>query len=404
MVSEESTRVQLCRSAAVRCTPDPVAHRMPFADAFRAAAIVTVIAAHTAFHFGIDWTRLGSIGVDCFFVLSGFLLAPPFLRAILDGKPFPSIRTFWARRFLRIWPLYAASIAFSVVTFFALHRFMVHSHRPGTVDVLAHVFMLHGFFPAYAGGTFNGPLWTMAVDAQFYFLLPLGAWLIYRSCARMSRSRSSGVVVGVLLVITIVSLALRAIVYAKIPQAMEPRYFSLSAAYARNVVGMGSAFALGITVALANLLRGGPGKQAAAAAVLGVAAIGAALVSGTETNPVLPVAVTYDLIGASGAALILYGVGESQWQLVTRLVHLPFVAGLATLAYGLYLFHVPVEFISVGVVTRLHLFPDRSPAFGATLMLFFVPSLLLIALLGHRFVEKPFLSVKERLRQSAGAV
>ncbi|MBC5798685.1 MAG: acyltransferase [Candidatus Eremiobacteraeota bacterium] len=396
-------QVLLDRDARNREVPPSAAHRMPFADALRALAIGVVIVAHVSLHFGIDLEGLGAVGVDCFFVLSGFLLAPPFLRAIVYGHRFPSIGAFWMRRFLRIWPLYAASILFSIFLMLALH--LRHAHPATAPDVATHLLMLHGFFPAYSARTFNGPLWTMAVDAEFYFLLPLGAWLAYRFCRGASPSQSARVVFGVLIIATVLSLAVRAIAYTKMPQAMQQVYFSLSTVYARNVLGMASTFSLGIALALVNLLRGRPsGKEAVAAALLGCIAISAAIVSGGATNPVLPVAVTYDLLGGIGAALILYGVGESQWTPVKRLVRLPFVSVVAALSYGFYLFHVPVELICLAILIRLHVLADHTLAYGFTMMIFFIPLLVAIALCGHRFVEVPFLTLKERQRESAGAV
>ncbi len=56
-------------------------------------------------------TYLSTIGVACLFVLSGFLLAPRFIEALLDGsRPKPDTRRFLLKRFLRIYPLYAAAV------------------------------------------------------------------------------------------------------------------------------------------------------------------------------------------------------------------------------------------------------------------------------------------------------
>src|ERR1700724_3298848 len=83
----------------------PTNSRLACADALRAIAILAVVAHHLAqfTHVQIngrermgDW--MGVWGVDCFFVLTGYLLSKPYLRAMLEGTALPSMRQFLARR------------------------------------------------------------------------------------------------------------------------------------------------------------------------------------------------------------------------------------------------------------------------------------------------------------------
>lgn len=148
--------------------------RIAFADAFRAFAILSVVIAHVIDR--IDPKRsyalahaLGILGVDCFFMLSGYLLSRQYVEAILNRRPFPSWKLYAARRFYRIWPLYAVAVLVS-----ALSQ-SIHTHRINLADVLAHLTMTHSFVAAYLASGFNVPLWTMAVDTDFYILLPIVA-------------------------------------------------------------------------------------------------------------------------------------------------------------------------------------------------------------------------------------
>jgi peptidoglycan/LPS O-acetylase OafA/YrhL len=104
---------------------------------------------------------MGRLGVPMFFVLSGFLIHYTFSRGSNQ-----STRSFWLRRFGRIYPPYlAALLVFAVVYGF------VWTAR-GRSDVLSHALLVHTF----RDRTFfsiNGSFWSLAHEAQFYLLYPL---------------------------------------------------------------------------------------------------------------------------------------------------------------------------------------------------------------------------------------
>lgn len=147
---------------------------IPQLDGLRAFAILPVLLAHAWPDFkSLPIARLGPagwIGVDLFFVLSGFLITGILLD--LRGSPH-YFRNFYARRGLRIWPLYFAVLGYV---------FLLLPHLPGLAqDKLA----VHGFSPWYYvayvqnlkygnGGPF--PLavtWSLAVEEHFYLVWPL---------------------------------------------------------------------------------------------------------------------------------------------------------------------------------------------------------------------------------------
>jgi peptidoglycan/LPS O-acetylase OafA/YrhL len=119
----------------------------------------------------------GSIGVTLFFVLSGFLLFLPYVQALQGTQPWPSARQFYLRRAWRILPGYYASL-FLFVTL-QQPQYLAPSHWHELVLFLV-------FFMDSTPATFqqlNGPYWTLAIEWQFYLLLPLIA-LAIRSLAR----------------------------------------------------------------------------------------------------------------------------------------------------------------------------------------------------------------------------
>ncbi len=135
----------------------------------------------------------GASGVTLFFVLSGFLLFMPFVKAVLFETQWPSTWRFYLRRVLRIVPGYYFSL-FLLILLTSPAYF-----RP---DHLADLGLFLTFFMD-APATFmqiNGPYWTLAIEWQFYLLLPwlaLGIALIARRIGGSPRRRA-GIVASLL--------------------------------------------------------------------------------------------------------------------------------------------------------------------------------------------------------------
>ncbi len=168
-------------------------------DGLRAIAALSVLMFHTvaSFHarqaiFGLDISFLFiylASGVHLFFVLSGFLLFMPYARALLSGRPLPDARSFYRRRALRILPAYYVCLAvFTVIG--------VLQGMPGidVGDVAAHVLLLHDYFPPYSR-SIVGVFWTLAIEWQFYLLLP---WIARGIARLMGGSHSLGRLVAIL--------------------------------------------------------------------------------------------------------------------------------------------------------------------------------------------------------------
>ena len=219
------------------------------ADALRALAILFVVINHVALlgdlHlFGrvTNLAFLGRWGVNCFFVLSAALLARPYLAAILREQRQPSAKAFYLKRFLRIYPLYLVGIFIGAIVELLLHGAFPFAYVAG------HLVFAQGFSLAFQDDPINIPLWTMTIDAEFYLALPLLAAVVGWMLRGASLSRKISMFVGVLVLVTVVSIAYRYLAFALFPKALES--FSWLAIVVRNAVGMASAFAFGTLLAL----------------------------------------------------------------------------------------------------------------------------------------------------------
>jgi peptidoglycan/LPS O-acetylase OafA/YrhL len=148
-------------------------------DGVRALAALSIVAYHTLLMQRIDVLALNTYGtlaneainylatgVQLFFILSGFLLFRPYAQAILDGRPIMDWRRFYRRRVLRILPAYYVTLGIVALTTTQAVR------SPVWLNILSHVAFLHDMFPRF-NRDLDGPFWPLAVEWQFYLLLPL---------------------------------------------------------------------------------------------------------------------------------------------------------------------------------------------------------------------------------------
>lgn len=147
------------------------------------------------------WVIRLDLGVKVFFAISGFVLALPFVRrGILgEGKPI-GIKDFFIRRLTRLEPPFVVTLMlFAMVHVFLLDEPWAEIQK----DFWAGLFYLHGLVFG-APNPINPVTWSLEVEAQFYVLVPLLFWLIFRFSGNSIR------VVAVLL-LAILSIYLKGI-------------------------------------------------------------------------------------------------------------------------------------------------------------------------------------------------
>ncbi|HEV2235938.1 MAG TPA: acyltransferase [Ktedonobacterales bacterium] len=391
-------------------------------DGLRALAALSVIWFHayltlkvrpTLRGHEVAWIWLyGATGVHLFFVLSGFLLFLPYARALLHARPLPAARRFYQRRALRILPAYWVCLfALAPLT---LPNLLTPS---GLGDIAAHLALLHDDFYQY-NKAIEGPFWTLAVEAQFYLLLPLCAAGI---AVVVRQTRSLARLVGGVAGVMALALALRA----------------------ADAFGQGHLAALhGATAAVVSaLLHATMGTQGKYLEVFAIGMLASVLyVAGTEQGRLSPTArrrigLALLLAGLALAPLLARAVnahdwGAPLWYTVDRPTNLLAIAGpwliglsygglvLGTLwaggaaralfawrplrfiglvSYSLYLWHLPIITALAPLTTRLPgLWP--LPAALAVGLCVAVP----FAYMSYQLVERPFLRRRRTLAERAG--
>lgn len=151
-------------------------------DGVRGVACLSVVEYHVhylighSFHLpallgavGTSILMAGWSGVTLFFVLSGFLLFLPYARHLLFEQPWPSTRSFYFRRALRILPGYY--LALFALIILSHPQFFQWNHL-GRLGLFLTLLM----DAPWTYQKINGPFWTLAIEWQYYMLLPLLVW------------------------------------------------------------------------------------------------------------------------------------------------------------------------------------------------------------------------------------
>jgi peptidoglycan/LPS O-acetylase OafA/YrhL len=164
----------------------------------RAVAALLVVATHAAYttgkyiegYFGLVCARM-EMGVPIFFVLSGFLLFRPWVKSLATGGPEPSLRRYARHRVRRIMPAYVVTVLIAYV----IYHFRTAGPNPGHtwIGLLRNLTLTQIYTFRYLPGFLHQGLtqmWSLAVEAAFYVVLPLLAYLLLVVlCGRQWRPR-----------------------------------------------------------------------------------------------------------------------------------------------------------------------------------------------------------------------
>lgn len=335
-------------------------------DGLRALAIITVFINHA--HKAA--LPSGFVGVDIFFVISGFVVTWSLISHEGDHS---GILGFWRRRILRIFPALLVAVVGGLVLlalFFAVavEQHFVAAARTGLAALfgVSNIYLLRSssdyFLLDQSINLFNHT-WSLGVEEQFYFLFAV----IFFSIRRFGRERWKALFLWGVSALSAASLAM---FLAKGMKGDLAIYYGLHARFWE--LGIGAMLA--VAFSMAPTRHSATDWRAELAAGVGVVLmIGAAfLPHGMRTEFVLPV-----IVAVLGAALFI-GAGSFRTTFVARMFAHPGMIAIGLLSYSLYLWHWPVLSlfrISVGL---------SIPAIIAAAVL-----TSLVAWLSFTFVEAP---------------
>ena len=344
-------------------TPDSTVHIAPSKyrpdiDGLRAIAVIPVV----FFHAGFAGFSGGFVGVDIFFVISGFLITSLILPEALEGRF--SIITFYERRIRRIFPALFAVMLFTIVVSYCLMWPL--AFKEFGQSILAATGFSSNFLFSVQLGYFDSPAetrpllhtWSLAVEEQFYIGFPLYLML----AVRWFRSALKGVTLAVALI----SFGISVFFVAYYPSAG----FYLAPSRAWELM-LGSMLAMGMLPGLRSQ------RIRTFLCLAGLVLIALAVLFFSEQT-LFPGASA--LVPCLGTALVVHA-GAGGINPISRLLSARWLVFCGLMSYSLYLWHWPLI-----VFTELYLFRDLKYSEAAVIVLISVP----IAMLSWRYIEQPF--------------
>jgi peptidoglycan/LPS O-acetylase OafA/YrhL len=362
-------------------------------DGLRAIAVLSVF----AFHLAPDQVSGGFVGVDIFFVISGFLISSIIYKELESGTF--SIVEFYVRRIRRIYPALGIVLAFVCVAgwLILLPREFVQLGKQivgGSTFVANFVLWVQsGYFSSDAVRMPLLHLWSLGVEEQFYLMFPLICIIFYRAKSRFNLPAA-------FLAIAIASMVLNVAMVAKYNEATF--FLPLSRLWE---------LFLGAGLALFRQRRGQTQSDSkplqrwrTAIGLAGLALLAGAIFGITEADPFPG---WWALLPTLGTVLVI-AAGEDSWANRHILSSKPAVF-VGLISYPLYLWHWPIiSFLNSARLVWGFLATDRqiwgvdlSDVWGGTVTVF---ASFALATLTYRFVELPLRKVKERESRRKGAL
>ena len=334
----------------------------PELDGLRAVAVLAVILFHLG--FGVSG---GFVGVDVFFVLSGYLITAIIL-ADLNANRF-SLKTFWMKRLRRLVP---ANYLLLIVTLcFGLCVLLPGELNSLVKTQVAQVLLFANFHFAFRIDYFDpiaslNPLlhtWSLAVEEHFYLLLPMLLGICFKRSLRT---------VATVVIILLAGSFVFSLWRVHHEQALA---FYLLPSRAWELL-MGCSLAFVLKSPPTNPPSGIEQKVHYLTSLVSIGVLCYCFVTYDE-NTLFPGASA--LLPCLATAGVIYGTRSK--NLVSRLLSIRWVVGIGLISYSLYLWHWPII-----VFTKIAFVPAPSPILAVGL----VALCFLLAFVSWKYVEQPF--------------
>ncbi len=372
----------------------PRSRRRADIQGLRAVAVLLVV----AFHAGLPVPG-GFVGVDVFFVISGFVITAMLMRewATHDRLRF---RHFYFRRFLRLTPALALTVTVVALASILLQNpfgAQQATARTGLGAMLlsANFTIAHAAGDYFAQNAVTNPLlntWSLSVEEQFYLAFPALLALGWASVRRARHRATPPMVLVPVLVVAGVSFALSvAWSHGSTFASGLTEYFGGAESFAfYSPFTRAWEFAVGAVLALVlPRLAVLSSRVARLLGLLGLGLIaGAALL--VDESMAFPGWIA--LVPVAGTAIVIHS-GSHHTTGVSRVLAIPPMVLVGDISYSWYLWHWPV------IVYTALLFPNRPVLLVAAAAASIVP-----ALLSYRLVEQPLRRLRPRTRTGAASL
>ncbi|ACB95744.1 acyltransferase family protein [Beijerinckia indica] len=332
----------------------------PQLDGVRAFCIIFTVFHHIQ---NVPWFINGSVGVDVFFSLSGWLITWLLLQE-KERNGYVNVGAFYIRRICRIMPMY-----YLTILIYAVLALAVAGHDPEKLEsfrfAAPYLLTFNSEYRPPGGGPIFAHAWTLGIEEKFYLVWPMAVVFLPRHRA-----------------VTMIVLACLLTVVLSFAVSLEDLI--------RGYFGLGFGTVLALTVRrnqrLMDWLR-----VAAPAFPLFIA-----LVTVYTLSVLYPVPLWWNLMISALSGLMIASIWFNQTQAVSTFLRLKPLPFLGSLTYVIYLLQALAINAALVLFRKFHI-PEHW-------LLVFVASYALSILLGyaaHRLIEEPFIQLGRRLSRKA---
>ena len=361
--------------------------RLPGLDLLRAIAIVWVMTFHSYIVWDISdavrpYWQFGWMGVDLFFVLSGYLIGSQVLRPLAQGETL-RFGDFYLRRAFRIFPAF-----FAVLALYAW--WPAFREQPGMQPVWQFLTYTVNLLIDTRHNLAFSHVWSLCVEEHFYLLFPLLAWAL-------TRRASFGVTTAVFGIILLGGMVLRSLIWL---YGMQPVQHANDGSYGRVFIeyiyypSYSRLDGLLAGVALAVIQTWRPAWWARLqtsgnwVTIAGLVVVAAAMAIFTDRTGFVATALGYPLLSLGLVLLVCAAACTQNWLGRCRI---PGAGWLALASYSLYLSHKAVFHLVQQTLERYAPGVHGGLAFACYALATLAGGALL-----HYLVERPFLRLRDR--------
>lgn len=353
--------------------------RRPGLDLLRAIAIVWVMLFHSWMIGGLGMPLFqpvadyGWMGVDLFFVLSGYLIGQQLLAPLSRGEPL-RFGAFYLRRAFRILPAFFAVLAVYVL-------FPARREAPGLQPAWQFLTFTLNLLIDYRHNQAFSHAWSLCVEEHFYLLFPLLAWWLARRSSR-------ALTIGAVALVVLAGLGLRAYAVLHGKDWLESIYYPTWT----RLDGLLAGVLLATIQAYRPEWWAAAQRRANTLAVAGVLVVGASVWLFCDKVAFAASVFGFPLLALGLALLVAAAAGTTGWLGYWRVPGAGWIAGIS---YSLYLSHKLA-------MHAVHEALRRWPAmYGPAAFVAYALAILATGALLHYAVERPFLRLRTRLAHTS---
>lgn len=329
----------------------------------------------------LSWIKTyGWVGVDIFFVMSGFLITSILLKEI-DLKQTINLKNFWLKRIYRLWPTWLIILLISTVLVYILGR-----NNPEIANSLSmkwwHYYLHFGNY-SHANldklHTLFSHFWSLAVEEHFYLIWPVLLIIIHRLKK-----------ISVMIWILLLALPYLFRIY-HYPNIQSYAFIKLATHTRFDELTIGCLLAHGFNKIKDNLSW--IQELALTVLTMGFFYLGLHVLNHEKINYIYS-ELCYLFIGFASVGLIILALKGNHWG-VRRIFQIDIISKLGILSYGVYLVHFITNFIFYAICSRLKLNLDQNIIAICTFTIPFFPAYLL-----YQYVDQPIAKFKEKKTRS----